>query len=458
MELRDYLRILRKNWILIVATTLLGVGLAATYSFLQTPLYESSSRVMFSSQAGSSITEQQQGNTYTQSRMASYVELASTPRVLDPVIAELGLDESASELAEQLSVSNTLDTTVLTITATDEDPAAAADIANAVSASLTESVIAAETLPGTQTAPVNITQVAQAQPAERPSSPNIPLSLALGAIIGLALGVGSAVLRATLDTRIRSQRDLEAITGAPVIGSIPMDPQAKTRPIIMKEDPQNPRSEAFRALRTNLQFIELDGGKIFTVTSSTPSEGKSTTAVNLAIALADAGKNTILIDGDLRKPKVAEYLGIEGAVGLTDVLIGRAEPEDVCQQWGARSLLVMPAGKIPPNPSELLGSKRMQQLLETVSRAADVVIIDSAPLLPVTDAAILARETAGAIVAVAAGRTTSQQLTQALINLENVGAKVAGLTFTMTPTRGPDAQGYNYNYGYGYGYGYATAE
>lgn len=452
MELRDYLRILRKNWILIVATTLLGVGLAATYSFLQTPLYESSSRVMFSSQAGSSIAEQQQGNTYTQSRMASYVELATTPRVLDPVIAELGLDESPADLAERVQVSNALETTVLTITATDEDPAAASDIANAISASLTESVLEAETLPGTQSAPVNITQVAQAQPAERPSSPNIPLNLALGAIVGLALGVGGAVLRAALDTRIRSQRDLESVTETPVIGAIPMDPQAKSRPIIMKEDPQNPRSEAFRALRTNLQFIELDGGKIFTVTSSIPSEGKSTTAVNLAIALADAGKNTILIDGDLRKPKVAEYLGIEGAVGLTDVLIGRAEPEDVCQQWGERSLLVMPAGKIPPNPSELLGSKRMQQLLETVSHAADVVIIDAAPLLPVTDAAILSRETAGAIVAVAAGRTTRQQLAQALENLENVGAKVAGIALTMVPTRGADAFGYSYGYGYGYGH------
>lgn len=456
MELRDYLRILRKNWILIVALTLLGAGAATTYSLLQTPLYESTSRVMFSSQAGSTIAEQQQGNTYTQARMASYVELTTTPRVLDPVIDELGLDDSAATLAGRLSVENSANTTIISVTATDEDPARAADIANAVSASLTDAVNEAETLPGTAEAPVTITQVAQAVPAASPSSPRIPLNVALGALVGLALGVGVAVLRATLDTRIRSLRDLQHVTDQPVIGAIPMDPQAKTRPIIMKEDPQNPRSEAFRSLRTNLQFVELDGGKVFTVTSSIPSEGKSTTAVNLAIALADAGKNTILIDGDLRKPKVAEYLGIEGGVGLTDVLIGRAEVEDVFQQWGNRTLLVLPAGKVPPNPSELLGSKQMRDLLDTVAQAADIVIIDAPPLLPVTDAAILARETAGAIVAVAASRTSRQQLGQALENLENVGAKVAGIALTMVPTRGADAYGYSYNYGYGYGYGHVA--
>ncbi|WP_120003297.1 polysaccharide biosynthesis tyrosine autokinase [Nesterenkonia muleiensis] len=454
MELRDYLHILRKNWIVIIALMLLGAGAAATYSFVQTPLYESTNRVMFSSQAGDTIGEQQQGNVYTEARMASYVELATTPRVLDPVIEELGLDESATSLANRLDVTNSTNTTIISLTATDENPVFAADVANAASVSLTEAVNEAETLPGSEQAPVNITQVTQAQPAATPSSPQIPLNVALGALVGLALGVGVAVLRATLDTRIRSLRDLQQVTDQPVIGAIPMDPQAKTRPIIMKEDPQDPRSEAFRSLRTNLQFIELDGGKVFTITSSVSREGKSTTAVNLAIALADAGKNTILIDGDLRKPKVAEYLGIEGAVGLTDVLIGRADVEDVFQQWGDRPLLVLPAGKIPPNPSELLGSQQMRTLLDTVAETADAVIIDAPPLLPVTDAAVLATETDGAIVAVAASRITRQQLSQALDNLENVGAKVAGIALTMIPTRGADAYGYNATYGYGYGYGY----
>ncbi|WP_150463151.1 polysaccharide biosynthesis tyrosine autokinase [Nesterenkonia ebinurensis] len=457
MELRDYLHILRKNWIVIGVLVLLGAGSAVAYSLSQTPLYESTSRVMFSSQAGETIGEQQQGQTYTQARMGSYVELATTPRVLDPVIGELELDESAAALADRLAVNNSTNTTIISVTATDEDPAQAAEIANAATSSLTEAVVEAETLPGAEQAPVTITQVTQAQPASSPSSPQIPLNVALGALVGLALGVGVAVLRSTLDTRVRSLRDLQHVTDHPVIGAIPMDPEAKTRPIIMKEDSQDPRSEAFRSLRTNLQFIELDGGNVYTITSSIPREGKSTTAVNLAIALADAGKKTVLIDGDLRKPKVAEYLGIEGGVGLTDVLIGRADLEDVFQQWGNRRLLVLPSGMIPPNPSELLGSQQMQSLLSTVSTGSDVVIIDAPPLLPVTDAAILARQTAGAIVAVSASRTSRGQLGQALENLENVGAKVAGIALTMVPTRGADAYGYNYTYGYGYGYGHGKA-
>jgi capsular exopolysaccharide synthesis family protein len=204
-------------------------------------------------------------------------------------------------------------------------------------------------------------------------------------------------------------------------------------------------------MRTNLQFLDLGDKSSFVVTSSVPTEGKSTTTINLAIALADAGKRVALLDTDLRKPKVAEYLGIEGGVGLTDVLIGRTRIGDVMLPWGGRQLYVLPAGKIPPNPSELLGSERMRALLEVLERDFDVVLCDAPPLLPVTDGAILAKATGGAIVIVAAGKTNRQQLSGALDALETVGAHVAGVAMTMVPTRGPDS----YAYGYGYGaYGY----
>jgi capsular exopolysaccharide synthesis family protein len=194
----------------------------------------------------------------------------------------------------------------------------------------------------------------------------------------------------------------------------------------------------------------MDGGHSFVITSSLPAEGKSTTALNLALALADAGKSVALLDTDLRKPKVAEYLGIEGGAGLTDVLIGRAKVEDVMHAWGDRSMYVMPAGRIPPNPSELLGSQQMQTLLADLERAFDIVICDAPPLLPVTDAAILAKQTSGAIVIVSTGRTTTHQLHAAIEALGTVGARVAGLVMTMTPTKGPDSYGYGYGYGYGY--------
>lgn len=457
MELSDYIRILRKNWLVILATTLIGLAAAAGYSLTRTPMYEAEAVVFVQSTTGSTVSDLQQGSNFAQARITTYVSLVREPVVMNPVISELGLDTSASELAESVTSTNPLNSTLIEITVENADPVQAADIANALGASLASAVERIDTPAGQEVSPIKLTRVRDALPAYSPSSPNVPLNLALGVLVGLALGVGIAVLRAVLDTKIRSPRDVEALTDRPLIGAIPHDPKAKDRPLILHADPLNPRSEAFRSLRTNLQFLEMDGGHSFVITSSIPTEGKSTTTLNLAIALADSGKRVALIDTDLRKPKVAEYLGIEGGTGLTDVLIGRARASDVLQQWGTRSLYVLPAGKIPPNPSELLGSERMRKLLEAFAQEFDVVLCDAPPLLPVTDAAVLSRSTSGAIMVVAVGRTTTHQLDGALDALETVGSKVAGVVMTMVPTKGADAYSYGYGYGYG-GYGYQQAE
>ncbi|RKT36119.1 capsular exopolysaccharide synthesis family protein [Microbacterium sp. AG1240] len=452
MELSDYIRILRKNWLVIVVTTLVGVAVAAGFSLTRTPQFEATSGVFVSTEGGSTITELQQGSNFTQARIATYVELVEEPFVLNPVITDLGLNMNADALAGRVTASAQLDSTIVQITVTDADPAKAALIANALGASLANAVETLETRDGQEVSPVKLTRVRDAQAPRVPVSPNVPLNLALGGLVGLALGVGIAVLRAVLDNKVRNTRDIENLTDRPLIGAIPFDPKAKERPLILEADPHNQRSEAFRALRTNLQFLEMDGGNIFVVTSSLPSEGKSTTTINLAVALADAGKRVALLDTDLRKPKVAEYLNIEGGAGLTDVLIGRARVADVMLPWGKRPLYVLPAGKVPPNPSELLGSKQMGQLLEALGNEFDVVLCDAPPLLPVTDAAVLSKFTAGALLIVAAGKTTTHQLSGALDALETVGSKVGGVVLTMLPTRGPDSYGYGYGYGYG-GYG-----
>jgi capsular exopolysaccharide synthesis family protein len=458
MELTDYIRILRKNWIIIVLATLLGVGVAAGYSLTRTPLYEAQSTVFVSTQAGGTVAEMQQGQSFTQSRVTTYSNLVTTPIVMNPVIAKLDLGLSANALAGAVTASSPVNTTLITVSVENPDPLLAADIANALAASLTSAVEAIETPNGSDDSPVRLTRVKDAIPALAPSSPNVTLNLVLGGLIGLALGVGIAVLRAVLDTRIRTPQDLTPVTDAPLIGAIAFDPKAKDRPLIVHADPLSPRAESFRALRTNLQFLDMGGRNSFVVTSSIPSEGKSTTTINLAIALADAGKRVALLDADLRKPKVAEYLGVEGGAGLTDVLIGRANVGDVMHPWGDRTLYVLPAGKIPPNPSELLGSSQMSALLELLERDFDVVLCDAPPLLPVTDAAILAKATSGALVIVSAGRTNRHQLSGAIDSLQTVGAKVAGIVLSMVPTRGPDAYAYAYGYGYGYGQGYGYVQ
>jgi capsular exopolysaccharide synthesis family protein len=459
MELTDYLRILRKNWLVIVLATLLGIGIAALYSLTRTPLYEAQSTVFVSTQSSGTIAELQQGSSFTQSRVTTYANLVATPIVMDPVIAELDLAQTSVELSETVTAASPLNTTLITITVTNPDSVLAADIANALAASLEAVVEGIETPDGTETSPVKLTPVKTAVPALTPSSPNVPLNLALGALVGLAIGIGIAVLRAVLDTRIRTPRDLEQVTDRPLIGAIAFDPKADDRPLIVHADPRSPRAESFRALRTNLQFLDMGGRSSFVVTSSLPAEGKSTTTINLAIALADAGRRVALLDADLRKPKVAEYLGIEGGVGLTDVLIGRARVSDVMLPWGKRSLYVLPAGKIPPNPSELLGSKHMQTLLAELERDFDVVLCDAPPLLPVTDAAILAKSTSGAIVIASAGRTSRHQLQGALDALQTVDANIAGIVLTMVPTRGPDSYAYGYaTYTHSYGEGSTTGK
>jgi len=452
MELSDYIRILRKNWLLILVLTMLGLAGSTAFTLTRTPAYESSSTIFVSTQGGSTTAELQQGSTFTQARINTYVGLVGTPSVLDPVIGELGLSTTAEALSNEIKASAALNSTLITITVLDSDPARASAIANSVATSLSTVVPQLEPAVDGGASPVRLTRVSDAQPALQPTSPNVPLNLLLGALIGLVVGLGAAVLRTTLDNRVRTPRDAEQVTGAPAIGAIAYDAKAKERPLIVHADPLSPRAESFRALRTNLQFLDMGGRSSFVVTSSIPSEGKSTTTINLAIALADAGKRVALLDTDLRKPKVAEYLSIEGGAGLTDVLIGRAKVNEVMLPWGGRSLYVLPAGKIPPNPSELLGSQQMTVLLDMLERDFDVVLCDAPPLLPVTDAAILARATSGALMVVSAGKTTKHQLTGATEALNTVGAKLAGFIMSMVPTRGPDS--YYAAYGYGYGYGY----
>jgi capsular exopolysaccharide synthesis family protein len=457
--LSDYIRILRKSWVPIVLVTLVGVGAASAYSIVQTPKFTAIAKVFVSTQSGGTTTELAQGNNFTVQRVKTYSDLAPTPLVLQPVIAELGLDVNEGTLAKQVTASAPLDTSIIEITVTDTDPVRAADIANATAASLTTVVEKIET-PATADAvsPVKLTLAQQATVPATPVSPNVPLNIALGALVGLAIGIGIAVLRETLETRIRTERDVEQVTDVPILGGIVFDPKAQERPLIVHVDPRSPRAESFRTLRTNLQFLDVGRtDRSFVITSSIESEGKSTTGANLAIALADAGSRVLLVDADLRRPKIADYMGLEGAIGLTDALIGRAELEDVIQPWGREKLFVLPAGQVPPNPSELLGSTRMSHFIEKFNRTFEVVIFDTPPLLPVTDAAILAKRVGGVIIIVAAGRTHKNQLKAAVSTLDNIGAPISGLVLTMLPTKGPDAYGYG-RYGYGHGYGYGTDE
>ena len=467
MELRDYIRVLRNGWLIILILVVVGVGAAALFSALKAPTYTADSKVFVNTQiGGDNANDLVQGQNYSQDRITSYAGLVQTPAVLQPVIVGLHLDSTPASLAKQISASAPVNTTLLQIEATDTDAKMAADLANATAESLATVVTSLETTDADQNvSPVKLSRVQDAVVPLKPSSPNIPLNILLGLLVGLAIGVAVAVLRETLDMRVRNEHDIEQISTAPIVGGITFDPKASARPLIVADDPFSNRSEAFRTLRTNLQFLNIgddleaattaDGdtatrtGRSFVITSSLAQEGKSTTTANLGLALASTSSNILVVDADLRRPKLASYLGLEGAVGLTDVLLGRVDLADVVQRWGKTNLYVLPAGSVPPNPSELLGSKRMSKLIEMLEEQFDYVLYDAPPLLPVTDAAVLSKNTTGSLVIVAAGRTHKAQLKSAIAAIEQVGSRVGGIVMTMVPTKGPDAYAYG-RYGYGY--------
>lgn len=455
MTLAQYLRIARAQWLLIVAVTVLGAFGAAAYAWSQTPVYSASAQLFVTTSSGSAdISTLSQGSTFTQQRVKSYAAAISSPDVLQPVIDDLGLRETPQSLAKRVTASSPLDTVLLDVKVTDTSPARARDVANAIGQRFTAFVGALEVPSANRASPVKITVIKPAVLPVVPDSPRKKLDLALGLLVGLGLGLGAAVLRDTLDQSIGTRHDAGEIAGAPVLSAIVEDVTVKDSPLIL-HDAFSPRAEAFRQLRTNIRFLSVDTEvRSLVVTSSVPGEGKSTTSANLAIAMAQSGERVVLIDADLRRPTIGDMFLLPGGVGLTSVLLGDVQPADAVQKWrDDLDLWVLASGPIPPNPSELIGSHRMVEIVDTLVEQGYMVIVDSPPLLPVTDATILARITAGAVVVAKVTSTRVDQLAAAADTLRAAGAPVLGVLVNRVPKT---STGY-YSYGGYSSEGYRSA-
>ncbi|MGI8685217.1 MAG: polysaccharide biosynthesis tyrosine autokinase, partial [Acidimicrobiales bacterium] len=293
----------------------------------------------------------------------------------------------------------------------------------------------------------------------RAFEPNIKRSGALGFAVGILLGLGLALLLDYLDNRVRGEEDLERISGhLPMVGLIPTLSGWRNRKaphIATIEEPASSVAEAYRALRTSIQFLGLDRSlRTLQITSPVSGEGKTTTLVNLAVALARAGQRVVVVDCDLRRPRIHEFFGLDPEVGFTSVLVGDASLSSALQRVpDVSNLLVLTAGPIPPNPSELLSGRRTIEILSTLQADADVVLIDSPPVLPVSDAAALSTRVDGTLVVVNANTTTRKQLVRTLDLLRQVEAVVVGMVLNRA---GGKRWGYD-AYGYRYGYGYSSA-
>lgn len=454
MELRQLLRVLRRRSKFVLAFFLLGIVGAGAVSSVTTPTYSSQSRVYVTATAANNVDAYQLG-LYSSTRIASYADLARDPGVLQKIIIRAGSRISTDQLASRLKTEAIPNTVILQVTVTAPDPQQAQDLAEAASAEIVELVATLETpkLDSIKadpdlspTPPIVARKAAEASLNPSPVSPNITLNLVVGALLGLLVGMAGAVVRDMLDTSIKSREELGEATGSAVMSVIPFDSSVPKNPLISANLSRTERAEAFRVFRTNLQFIDIDSERhVLAISSALPNEGKTVTSTNLAISLAESGKRILLMDCDLRKPRVAKLLGLENSVGLISVLVGRAAVADCIQQY-KNGLDVLATGPLPPNPAEVLGTRVMTELLEMLGEVYDVIIIDAPPLLPVADPAIIASHVDGVILVVRHGKTSRDHVEQAVGRLNLVGARVVGSVLNMTPKRSMG--------GYGYGYGY----
>lgn len=446
LDLHDYFRIIRRNWVLVVALALVGVLAGGVASILISPTYTAKTQLFVAIQNSGSVLELQQGNSFSQARVQSYVKTVQSPIVLQPAIDELGLATSAEELASRVAATNDLNTVLIDITVSDRSPVQAAALAQAIADSLIKAVDALEKPKTGGASPISLSVITPAKASGAPSAPNSRLNVLLGLTAGMMLGLAAAVMRSKFDNRIRGEADLRVVTDAPLLGGLTLSADAQKRPLLTQAKPQSPRAESFRQLRTNLQFANVARrSKSVLITSSLPGEGKSTTATNLAISLAEAGQRVCLVDADLRRPMINEYLGLERNVGLTTAMVEQIDVMELLQPWGEGGLFVLTSGRIPPNPSELLGSSQVAHIIHRLEEAFDIVIIDTPPVLPVTDAAVLSQHVGGVIVVVGVLSAKRNDLQRSLAGLGLVEADILGVVLNRLPSKGADA--YSYSYG-----------
>lgn len=461
MELRDYLRILRAHWLGVTLVVLVTVLAAAAYTFTQPKVYAADANGFVSVGGTDNPALGSVNDEFAKSRATSYVDIAKSRATAREVKEALGLEAEPASLVGNISVQQPPDTVLIKITARSGTPREAQALADAWVAALATQVSEIEDPSGNQRAGTpRVIPIESAALPKSPVSPQPVRNLGLSVVLGLLLGLAYAMVRNTLDRRLRTPEAVEQRFDTTVVGTVPMasalgHKQGERAQLVLEgiiSEKEAGASEAFRKLRTNLIFMDVDNPpRTIVVTSPRPGDGKSTVAANLAAAIAVSGQRVVLVDADLRRPSIADSFGLVEGAGLTDVLVGRVKVADALQQSAQHeNLQILAAGRIPPNPSELLGSRAMRTVVGQLAETA-LVILDAPPLLPVTDAAVLTASADGALVVISAGQTVDTELGTALSHLEAVRGRALGVILNKAPRSGAGAS-------YGDYYGRYTAE
>ena len=447
MDFKQFLQVLRRRWRSILALLLIALGVAALLSFVVfSPSYESKSRVFLTVDVRDT-TDAYAASLFASSRAESYADLAQSGELAQRVIDALNLDMTAEELADKIEAEVVESTSLIEITVEDPDARRAQSIADVTVEQFATYISDLETPGGDDEENSQITAQVTDQASFNPDQvfPRTYLNFAVAGIIGLLLGIALAVARELLDRTIRTAEHVGEVTEAPVLASIGFDDEMRKSPLLTDLGGFAARTEAFRLLRTNLQFIDLDHQpRCLVVTSSIPGEGKTTTSTNLAVALAQTGRSILIIDADLRKPRVASTLGLDPAIGLTTALVGKAEIHEAIQVHEPSGLHVLASGAKPPNPTEILQSRVTHDLIQRLRTSYDMIIVDAPPLLPVADASVLSTLADGTILVVRHGRTTRDQAADAIKRVEQVGGRVYGVVVNMVAKRAVGSYYYYY--------------
>ena len=451
--------VVRRNAWILALFTVLGVAGAWGVSMLMPTKYTSTASVFVSVDSDGSISDAYQSTQFAEQRMQSYAQLVSGDVLAEQVIKDLNLDMTPRDLTKELEATVVQDTVVMEISATDTDAAQAQRIASDAVKVLSNQAEQLEARTDNNdnkgnsksrsssnqqstTAP-RISLINSPEKATQPSSPKMAMNLILGGVLGFLVACILVALRFFLDRSVRSSEELVRRTGLPKLGRVPVIPEAqRTKPLDFNDDRVR-SAEAFRELRVNLHFVNVDNPpRVISVTSARIADGKSMTSLNLAGALAADGDTVCLVDADMRRSKMTTYFGgaIHSSVGLSTALAGDADVADVLQETEITGLDVLAAGVTPPNPGELLGSQAFRHILDELRERYDWVIVDTPPILPVTDGALVATTVDAVIVAVRYGKRNYDDVTRTLASLRAVHAPIIGTVLTGVPQKSDEGR------------------
>lgn len=428
---RASLRALGRGWWVILMATLLGGSIALGISLIQTPRYQANAMLYVTSGSDDNSTAAYQGSLASQQRVASYSRLVSTDAVIDQALKDSNLPLSRPQAKKAVTGSANTDTVLLEISATDRDKAIAERLADAVARSMIAYVAKLETPGDGAGQPLaKLTLVSPATAGSSPVTPKTILNVIVGLVAGLILGVLGVLTRERFSSRVHDEAELEHFGSTPVLGTVPTDDALKNHRVV-DFGKGGPAAEAFRQVRTNLAFTNVDNpATVVLVTSPVAAEGKTTTATNLAASLVEDGHRVALLDADLRRPQIGQRMGVVKDLGLTTWLRSDSDIAELVQPTQLDELWTMASGPKPPNPAELLGSRKAATAIQELRKSFDYVIVDTPPILPVTDALVLSRHVDGVILVARAGKTRSHDLRDAYKAVLKTKKPILGFVLT----------------------------